>query len=64
MVTEYLPDAHRLLIVTLMTRAMVAIENDPEMRTETQECRDIIRRLSGTDTRVTVERAYASGVKP
>ena len=60
MVTELLPDQHRLLIVTLVTQAWVQIKNDPEMASYAQECEDILSRLGGTDTRVTIQRAYAS----
>lgn len=62
MVTERFPDAHRQLLLVLVTRAYVDIQNDPEMRTQIKECRDILRRLEGTDTRVMVERAYPSRV--
>lgn len=60
MVTEVLPDDHRTLIVNLVTQAWVEIRDDPFLATNAQECLDIISRLSGTDTRVTVERAYPS----
>lgn len=60
MITEQLPDEHRSLIIVLVTRAMVDIQHDPDMQAAHQECLDIIARLSGTDTRVTVQRAYAS----
>ena len=63
-ITERLPDSHRQLIVVLVTEAWSRIRSDPEMTTQRRECEAIIRRLSGTDTRLVVERAYASGVEP
>lgn len=60
MVTEVLPDDHRTLIVNLVTQAWVEIRDDPFLSANAQECLDIMSRLSGTDTRVTVERAYPS----
>ncbi len=60
-VTETLPDAHRQLIVVLVANAFVKIREDPEMNHEARELSDIIKRFSGTDTRVTIERAYPSG---
>jgi hypothetical protein len=60
--TERFPDAHRQLLVVLVTQAWVRIQDDPKMRDARKELLDIRRRLEGTDTRVIVERAYPSGV--
>jgi hypothetical protein len=57
---EYLSDAHRQLLLVFVTQNWVRIRHDPDMIAESDECQDIIRMLSGTDTRVLVERAYPS----
>lgn len=62
-VSERLPDEQRQLIVVLVTKAMFEIKDDPEMKAQERECLEIIKRLSGTDTVVTVERAYPSGAQ-
>jgi hypothetical protein len=61
MPTEILPDQSRQLLVSLVMKAWVEIRDDPAMMEHARECQDIIRRLSGSDTVVKVERAYASG---
>jgi hypothetical protein len=60
MVVEQLPDELRQLVLVLATQAYVSIKDDPDMNLHTAECQTIIRMLSGTDTRVSVERAYPS----
>lgn len=57
MVVEHLTDPQRQLLVVLVTQAYVRIQHDPDMLAESDECEHLIRVLSGTDTRVMVERA-------
>jgi hypothetical protein len=59
---EDVPDAHRQLLLVLTMKALSEIRNDPEMAANVRECEAIIKRFSGVDTKVTVERAYPSGV--
>ena len=60
MIEERFADAERQLLIMLVTRALVSIQLDPEMDAQTEECRTILRRLSGTDTVLVARRAYAS----
>jgi hypothetical protein len=53
---EYLTDPERQLIVVLATKAWVRVRDDSEMRVHTEELESIIRKLSGVDTRVRVEK--------
>ena len=60
-VTEYLSDAERQLILVLVTKAMVEIASDPEMTYAKKECDEIIRLLSDPNIRVGVERTEQLG---
>ncbi len=62
MIREVIPDEQRQLLIVMISRAYVQIKDDPEMASAAQECSDLIKRLSGTDTVLIAERAYASGV--
>jgi rare lipoprotein A (peptidoglycan hydrolase) len=57
MVREQLSDERRQLLLILVTQAWVRIKDDPDMDCQSEECRDILRMLSGADVRLFVERA-------
>jgi hypothetical protein len=54
---EYLTDPERQLVVVLATKAWVRMRDDADMRVHTEELESIIRKLSGVDTRVRVEKS-------
>ena len=60
MIEERFPDAERQLMVVWATQALVALHRDPEMATAAEECRSILRKLTGTDTVLVARRAYPS----
>lgn len=43
-------DAERQLLLVLVTRHWVRISDDPVMRSEADELKGVIRKLSGVDT--------------
>ena len=57
---EHMTDSHRQLLLVLATQAWVRIRHDPEMVPESDEIEAVVRMLSGTDTKVFVERTYPS----
>jgi hypothetical protein len=59
-VMERFPDAQRLLLVVLASRAWADIRNDPDMRENIAELDEMIARLGGTDTVLYASRAYPS----
>ncbi len=60
MVIEELDDSGRQLIISLLTKVWVRVRNDPTMLENAKECEKLISILSGTDTKIKVERAYPS----
>jgi hypothetical protein len=60
MIEERFPDSERQLLVVWATRALVAIQHYSEMDDVAEECRSILRKLTGTDTVLVARRAYPS----
>lgn len=60
MVSEPMSDSERQLLTVLVTQAWVAIRNDGALQPQARELENMLRKLSGTDTRVVCERAYPS----
>lgn len=60
MIDEPLSDAYRQLIIVLATKAMVKIQDDPEMEHAKKELTDILSMFYGTDTVIIARRAYPS----
>lgn len=53
---EPLTDAERQLLVVLVSQSWVRLAPDTEMQPEAFELKNILRKLSGADTRVWVEK--------
>lgn len=60
MVTETMSDSERQLLIVLVTQAWVGLRHDADMLPQANELEGMLRKLSGTDTRVVCERAYPS----
>lgn len=60
MIEEPFTDAERQLLLVLVSQAMVRIRDDAFMQHVVEECENIIRKLSGTDTVLVAQRTYPS----